>query len=166
MAELVVIAFDTEDAAEKLMAEVGQLQKQYIVTLQDAAVISRSADGKYNVKQATDLVGAGLLGGTFWGMLIGMLFFMPFIGAAIGAASGALSGKLADIGIDKKFIETLNDKLEPGKSAAVLIVDKATPDRVLEAVKGYGGTIVQSSLSEQDQAKLQAALNVAPAATV
>jgi uncharacterized membrane protein len=165
MAELVVVAFDTESAAQNLMKEIAQLQKEYIVELQDAAVITRSADGKYKVEQANDIVGAGLLGGAFWGMLVGMLFLMPFVGAAIGAASGALSGKLADVGIDKRFIEALNDKLEPGKSAALLIVAKATPDRVLDAIKGYGGTIVQSSLSADAQAKLQEALSVKPVAT-
>lgn len=164
MAELVIIAFDDESAAEKLMAEISTLERQYIVQLQDAAVITRSADGRYNVKAAVDVVGAGALGGTFWGLLVGMLFFMPFVGAAIGAASGALSGKLADIGIDQRFIEILSDKLPPGKSAAVLIVEKATPDKVLEAVRGFGGTIVQSSLTAEAQARLQAALNSAPPA--
>lgn len=162
MAELVVIAFDDESAAQKLMTEIALLEKQFIVQLQDAAVITRSADGKYNVKQAVDIVGAGALGGAFWGLLVGMLFLMPFVGAAIGAASGALSGKLADIGIDGRFIEILNDKLPPGKSAAVLIVEKATPDKVLEAIAGYGGTIVQSSLTADAQAKLQTALNSSP----
>jgi uncharacterized membrane protein len=158
-----LIAFDDENAAEKLMAEIATLERQYIVQLQDAAVIARSADGRYQVKQAVDVVGAGALGGAFWGLLVGILFFMPFAGAAIGAASGALSGKLADIGIDQRFIEVLSDKLPPGKSAAVLIVEKVTPDKVLEAVRGFGGTIVQSSLTAEAQARLQAALNSAPA---
>jgi uncharacterized membrane protein len=164
VAELVIVAFDDESAAERLMAEIALLEKQFIVQLQDAAVITRGADGRYRVKQATDIVGVGALGGAFWGLLVGMLFLMPFIGAAIGAASGALSGKLADMGIDQRFIETLGDKLPPGKSAAVLIVDKATPDKVLEAVKGYGGTILQSSLTADAQARLQAALSSTPAA--
>jgi uncharacterized membrane protein len=163
VAELVIIAFDDEGAAEKLMAEISALERQYVVQLQDAAVITRSVDGQYKVKQAVDVVGAGALGGAFWGLLVGFLFLMPFVGAAIGAASGALSGKFADIGIDQRFIEILNDKLPPGKSAAVLIVQKATPDKVLEAIKGYGGTILQSSLTAEAQAKLQEALNSAPA---
>jgi uncharacterized membrane protein len=165
VAELVIIAFDDESAAEKLMGEVALLEKQFIVQLQDAAVITRNLDGHYKVTQATDIVGAGALGGAFWGLLVGMLFLMPFVGAAIGAASGALTGKLADIGIDKRFIDALGDKLPPGKSAAVLIVEKATPDKVLDAVKGFGGTILQSSLTAEAQARLQAALSTpAPAA--
>ncbi|MGD0474779.1 MAG: DUF1269 domain-containing protein [Candidatus Velthaea sp.] len=163
MAELVIIAFDNESAAEKLMAEVATLESQYVVQLQDAAVITRSTDGRYNVKPAVNVVGAGLLGGTFWGLLVGFLFLMPFVGAAIGAAGGALSGKLAELGIDQRFIEILADKLPPGKSAAVLIVEKATPDKVLDAIRGYGGTIVQSSLTAEAQARLQAALSSAPA---
>jgi uncharacterized membrane protein len=162
VAELVVIAFDDSSAADNLMAEISTLEKQYIVQLQDAAVITRAADGRYHVKQAVDIVGAGALGGAFWGLLVGFLFLMPFVGAAIGAASGALSGAFADMGIDQRFIEMLSGKLPPGKSAVVLIVEKATPDKVLEAIAGYGGTIVQSSLTADAQAKLQVALNRPP----
>jgi uncharacterized membrane protein len=64
--------------------ELGQLQKERLVTLDDAAVVVRRQDGKVKVNQATSLVGAGSLGGAFWGMLIGLLFFMPWLGLAVG----------------------------------------------------------------------------------
>jgi uncharacterized membrane protein len=40
-------------------------------------------------------------------------------------------------------------------------VTKATPDKVLEELTGTGGRILKTSLSNEDEAKLQAALNAA-----
>jgi uncharacterized membrane protein len=57
------------------------MQRQNLITLHDAAVVVRSQDGKVKVRQAVNLVGAGALGGAFWGMLIGLLFLAPWLGA-------------------------------------------------------------------------------------
>ncbi len=54
--------------------------------------------------------------------------------------------------------------LIPGSSALfVQVLRKATPDkeRVLEELKGIGGKILKTSLSHEDEAKLQAALSAA-----
>ena len=73
MSDLVVVAFDNETDAEKLQAEMKRLQKEHLITLEDAAVVVRKADGKVKIKQSTSLVGAGALGGAFWGLLIGLV---------------------------------------------------------------------------------------------
>ena len=90
MSELVVVAFDNATEADALMDKLAKLEKQHLVSLDDAAVVVRKADGKVKVKQAQSLVGAGAVGGAFWGMLIGLLFLAPWLGMAIGALSGAL----------------------------------------------------------------------------
>ena len=105
MSEMIVFGFKTETGAEEMRNSLPKLQKQQLITLDDAAVVVRKADGKVKVKQAVDLVGQGALGGAFWGMFIGLLFFMPWMGLAIGAISGALAGKLSDVGVDDDFIK-------------------------------------------------------------
>ena len=74
MANLIVFAFDNETEAERMRDTLVDMQKQQIITLQDAAVVIRRQDGKVKVKQAQSLVGTGALGGSFWGLLIGILF--------------------------------------------------------------------------------------------
>lgn len=113
----------------------------------------RKPDGKVKVKQAVSLVGAGALGGAFWGMLIGIIFWMPWLGMAIGAASGALGGMLQDIGVDDKFIKDVGKTIEPGHSALFLLVVKATTDKVLDELKDFNATVLQTSLSKEDEAK-------------
>jgi uncharacterized membrane protein len=155
MADLIVIAFDDETTAERLRDDLGQLQKEELVGLDDAVVVVRHQDGKVKIKQAVNLVGAGALSGAFWGMFIGILFWMPWLGLAIGAASGALGGKLSDIGIDDDFIKETAETIEPGHSAIFLLVRKATPDKVAQRLEGYHGTVIQTSLSEEQEAKLR-----------
>jgi uncharacterized membrane protein len=155
MSDLVVLAFDTETGAEELRDTLVQLQKQKIVELEDAAVVVRKEDGKVKVKQAVSLVGAGALGGAFWGLLIGLIFWMPWLGMAIGAASGALSGGLSDIGVDDKFIKEVGETIEPGHSALFLLVSKSTPDKLADELKSFDAKVLQTSLSNEDEAKLR-----------
>ncbi|HET6615590.1 MAG TPA: DUF1269 domain-containing protein [Dehalococcoidia bacterium] len=156
MAELVALAFDTEDGAERMRDRLVGLQREHMITLQDAAVVKRSLDGKVKVKQATSLVGAGALGGSFWGMLIGLLFFAPWLGLALGAVTGALAGKFTDIGVDDNFIKEVGSSIRPGNSALFLLVADVTPDRVLDELKDFrGAKVIRTSLSKEQEARLK-----------
>jgi uncharacterized membrane protein len=157
MSSLVVFAFKDEIGAEQMRDELAGLQKQHLITLSDAAVLVRKEDGKVKVKQAVSLVGAGALGGAAWGMLIGLLFWAPWLGLAIGAASGAIAGKLSDTGVDDNFIKEVGETIEPGHSALFLLVEDWTEDKVLDQLTKYDATVLQTSLSEEDEAKLKAA---------
>jgi uncharacterized membrane protein len=155
MANLFVMAFKDETGAEQMRDKLIQLQKTQLITLEDAAVVVRKQDGKVKVKQAVSLVGSGALGGAFWGMLIGIIFWMPWLGLAVGALSGALSGKFTDIGIDDNFIKEVGNTIEPGHSALFLLVRQATTDKVVEELKDFDFTLLQTSLSAEDEAKLK-----------
>jgi uncharacterized membrane protein len=157
MAELFVLAFKDEDGAKGMTKAFEKMQKAQLIELDDAAYVVRREDGKVKVKQANDLVGAGALGGAFWGMLIGLLFFMPWFGLAVGAVTGAIAGKLTDIGIDDDFIKEVGSTIEPGQSALFLMVRRATEDKVMDELKNYDFELLKTSLSEEDEAKLKAA---------
>ena len=157
MSEMIVFTFKDESGAEQMRDSLVALQKEHLITLSDAAVVVRKPDGKVKVKQATSLVGAGALGGAFWGMLIGLLFFMPWLGLAVGAITGALAGKLTDYGIDDDFIKECGSTIEPGHSALFLLVEQWTEDKVMDRLKGFDATVLRTSLSKEDEAKLIAA---------
>lgn len=157
MSELIVLAFKTDTGAAEALSELSALQKQELISLSDAATVVRKADGKVKVKQAVGLVGAGALGGAFWGMLIGLIFWMPWLGLAIGALSGAIAGKFSDIGIDDKFIKEVGATVEPGHSALFMLVERMTDDKVLPELQKYHPTVLRTNLSAEDEAKLKAA---------
>ena len=157
MADLFVWTFDTETGAASACDELAGLQEERLLELEDAAVVIRRPDGKVKVKQAADLVGAGALGGTFWGMLIGVLFLAPWMGAAIGAMPCPPPGKMQDYGIDDEFIKRVGNQIEPGHSAVFMLMQSWTEARVLERLRRLGGQIIYTSLSEKDEANLKAA---------
>lgn len=157
MANLVVFAFDNELGAHKTLEEVERLQAGNLITVDDAATAVRYAGGKVKVKQAKSMAGVGALGGAFWGMLFGLLFFVPFLGMAVGAATGALFGKATDYGINDDFIREVSDAVQPGNSALFLLVRDAQFEKVVEALKPYGGHIIHTSLSKNEEAQLKEA---------
>ncbi len=167
MAELVVVGFEDPNEADRALTELARLQKEYLIDLEDAVVAIRGPDGKLRLKQSVDLVGVGAasgsLWGAMWGSLVGILFMNPLIGlatgAALGAGAGALSGSLADYGIDDEFIRSIGDTLQPNTSALFVLLRKVQPEKVLEEMKGFRGRVLRSSLSPEQEARLQAALS-------
>jgi uncharacterized membrane protein len=158
MSDLIVVGFKDEFKADEVMNELRRLQSEYLVDLEDAAVVVRNQEGKVKIKQAQELVAAGAVSGSYWGLLLSVLFFNPIF-ALVGAAAGALSGALTDIGIDDNFMRDLGSTIEPGTSAIFVLVRKSTPDRVLENLSKFEGKVLRTSLSKEDEAKLQAALS-------
>ncbi len=158
MSQLIAIAYPDLFKAEEVRLTLWKLQKEYLLELEDAVVVTRDARGKVRLNQAVNLTAAGAVSGGFWGTIVGMMFLSPLFGAALGASSGAIAGALSDAGIDDQLMKTLAAKMEPGTSALFVLVRKATPDKVIKAIERFGGTILQSSLSHEDEAKLQKAL--------
>ena len=161
MSTLVIIGYDDEFKAEEVRLKLRKLQKDYLIDLEDAVVAVKNTKGKVKLHQAINLTAAGAIGGGFWGSLIGLIFLNPLLGAAIGATAGAVSGALSDVGINDKFMKDLADVMNPGSSALFVLVRKSTPDKVLDELKGSGGKVLKTSLSHDDEAKLQAALSAA-----
>src|SRR6056297_1990305 len=151
MSSLVVLRFSDIGGAEAMRDRMYELQKRELVKLEDAAVVVRNENGRAKVKQAHSLVGAGALGGAFWGMLIGLLFFAPWLGLIAGAAGGALAGKMGDIGVDDSFIKEVSDAIEPGNSALFLLTRDAQIDRIREELSDVEFEIIQTNLSPEDE---------------
>jgi uncharacterized membrane protein len=158
---LVVIEYTDQYKAEEMLLKLRRLQKEYLIDLEDAVVAVKDEKGKIKLHQSINLTAHGAASGGFWGALIGLLFLNPLLGMAMGATAGAVSGALSDVGIEDRFMKELAAGLQPGGSALFVLVRKATPERVLEEVQGSGGKILRTSLTHEDEAKLQAALNAA-----
>ena len=159
MRKLIAVTYDTEFKAEEVRLQFLKMQKSYLVSLEDAVVVEKKQNGKAKLHQMYNLTASGAVGGGFWGVLIGLIFMNPLLGLVVGAGAGAVAGALSDVGINDDA-----EKLTPGTSALFVLVDSDLTDKVLDALRGTGGTVLQSSLSHEDEAKLQAALNSARAA--
>jgi len=143
---MVVMTFSNEYTADQVRDRLVELQKAHLIKVDDAVVVVRGQDGKVKVKQAANLAGAGALSGAFWGMLIGL---------AVGAAIGAVAGSMRDYGIDDTFIKEVGNAIQPGTSAIFVLVQQVTVDKVVEQLRPFGGKIVRTSLSAENEAKLK-----------
>jgi uncharacterized membrane protein len=161
MSTFAAIAYDEPHKAQEVRLALVKLQQEYLIDMEDAVVAVKNEEGKIKLHQAVNLTAAGAVSGGFWGSLIGLLFLNPLLGAAVGASAGAVSGALSDLGISDDFMKKLADGLQPNTSVLFVLVRKATPDKVVDEIKQYGGTVLQTSLSHDDEAKLQAALDEA-----
>jgi uncharacterized membrane protein len=160
MATLVAIGYPDQGTAEQARQTVQGLEADLVIQADQVASISRDGDGKYHVHTTHGgaSAGGGAIWGSFWGLLFGLLFFVPFAGLALGAGFGALFGHLGEKGIDKAFQEQVRDYVKPGTSALFMVIEKATPDKAVAALEQYGGTVIKTSLSDEDTKKLQDAL--------
>jgi uncharacterized membrane protein len=154
MAHLVVLGVDNRDDAERLFDLAGDLARQELLQLEDAAYAYRDDKGKVRIHQAISLTGAGAASGALWGTLIGLIFLMPVAGLAVGAGTGALAGKLADVGINDDTIKQIGSQLEQGRAAVFLLARSATVDRVIEAIKPFNPTVIQTNLTRDREEEL------------
>lgn len=163
MSTLIAVGYDDPFKAEEVRMKLQKMQQAYLIDLEDAVVAVKNARGKIKLEQPINLTALGAASGGFWGALIGMIFLAPLFGLAVGAVAGAVSGALRDVGINDQFMKDLASTMKPNTSALFVLVRKATPDRVLEELKGTGGKILQSSLSHEEIDRLQNVLAEAPA---
>ena len=159
MSDLVFIAFDNEKQAEEVRDKVLEMQREYLIEVDDAVVVVRDQNGRVKLNQLMHPAAGGAVAGAFWGMLIGWLFLMPVAGAAVGAAGGALGGALVDVGInDQDMKQQANEALKPGTAGLFLLIRKMTTDKVLEDLKGVGGTVIRTSFDHAKEDALKTAL--------
>jgi uncharacterized membrane protein len=155
MATLTVWGFSDADSADRVRDKVVGLQRQELITIHDAVVVTWPADKKKpKTKQALSTAGVGAAGGAFWGLLFGVIFFVPFFGMAVGAAMGALSGSLKDFGIDDTFIDSVRGQVTPGTSALFLLSSDAVVDRVKAELAGEEMKLIATNLSLDDEQTL------------
>jgi uncharacterized membrane protein len=166
MATLVAIGYPDQGTAEQARQTVDALEGDLIIQASQVASISRDLEGRYHVHTTHGgaATAGGAIWGGFWGLLFGLLFFIPFAGWAMGAGMGALFGHLGEKGIDKAFQQQVRDHLQPGTSALFMVIEQVTPDKAIAALQQYGGTVIRTSLSDEDTKRLQDALQ--PAAPV
>ncbi len=157
MSNLIVMTFNTPDEARNVRQTLRELERNGRVSLDDAAVIVKDADGKLNVDNEVDRgVKMGAIGGGLLGLLLSFLF--PLAGIVVGAAGGALVGRMADLGIDQQFVQDVSTALQPISSALFVIVRDPNPDIVVAVLEPYQGRLHHTTLNPTVEAELRRAL--------
>jgi uncharacterized membrane protein len=153
MGNLFVVGFDEPHEAEEVRLKLQKLQSEGLLDLADMVVAVKDETGKAKLHRAGDLMADASVFHGFGGSLANLIL--------LNATTGVASGALADLGITDRFMKELTATLIPSSSALFVLTRTPTPDRdrVLEELKGLGGKIFTTSLSHEDQTRLQAALS-------
>jgi uncharacterized membrane protein len=162
MSDLIIIGYPDETTAQKVWEELVRLERDYLVDLDDAAIIRRDRKGKLHITTpAHHAVAWGTFSGLFWGVLIGLIFLFPLaplVGVA-GGIMGAALGAAENLGMKDDFKQRVRDMIQPGTSAILVILRKATLDKFVDALRPYGGTILQTSLPRDAEQQLMRSLH-------
>ncbi|MFN5194776.1 MAG: DUF1269 domain-containing protein [Cyanobacteriota bacterium] len=136
MSTLLVVGFPTCEEAEQVRRELAAIQREQLISLDDAVVVEHDSNGRVHLHQAVNLTGAG-----------------------VGAASGALS----DLGIDDGFLREVGDTLPQGSAALCVLAREAAPDRVIERLRTHAphARLLRTNLSHADEAELRRLLEKA-----
>ena len=157
MSELVAIAYPDERQASAVMDAIKRLDEAGTLDLDDAVAVAKDREGRIQVAGATSHMARGAAGGLLLGAVLGMIFVAPVVGALFGAASGALAGSFHDVE-QNDFVRQVGDNLKPGSSAILMLVSKADPEKTLAALHQYGGKVMRTTLPDDAEARLRAAL--------
>lgn len=132
MSQLTAIAFDDRHQAGRVLDMLRQLEKDDLVSIDDALVLIRDEDGKLRRSQGIDdaLPGvAATAGGAGLGLLLGAVAALPIAGLAAG---GLLAHQMIARGQLARRVRQFNSAIEPGMSA-LFIVGKANDAELLIA---------------------------------
>lgn len=157
MSDLIVIGYDDPQTARKAYDQVLAMRSNFIVELRGLAIVTVDADGKTHVDTPERVVANSAIGGALFGLLFGVLFLVPGLGI-LGGALGALFGLLNKSGINQAFREQVQQMLQPGHAAVVIMASKITEDKFTAEMAQFGGQVLKTSLSEDAERELADAM--------
>jgi uncharacterized membrane protein len=147
MATVTVLKFADPEGAERALAQIHSLQKDHLIKVHDAAIVSWPAGKKSpKTRQLVDLVRLGAMS---------VIFMAPILGLAVGGAFGALGGSLRDYGIDDEFIARVRGTVTEGTSALFLMTSDAVMDRVTERMRDTPFEVIATNLSREQEDRLR-----------
>lgn len=155
LTDMVALAFDGIDTAEKARDKLIDLNNQFLLDLKQVVVVERREDGKVKIKDEHRLTGLGALGGAFWGLLIGLIFLIPAAGFVIGTISGAIAGHFTKYGISKEYMQQIQAAIQPGDSALFILADNVKMDRVIPQLTEFHPRVIRTSLTSAQEAELR-----------
>jgi uncharacterized membrane protein len=155
--ELVALVFPTPDRAEQALTLAKERVSGGKLSPIDAAVLTKSANGKVSYRQEHDVSGGrgaavGAIAGSVTGLLGGPVGVV--IGAAAGGAIGGATGRWVDTGVPDRYLDDLGRALQPGGSALVVLVHPVSVDALVQALEPLGGTVLRQLLTDDMIAQL------------
>ncbi len=153
--QVIVAAFDGMDSAKEAFDDLKQLEKEKSIKIENAAILRKDHDSKLHIRDVKDMTGTrGAVLGGVTGAVVGVIAGPVGWVALGGAAIGGLVAKLKDGGFDNSRLEQWGDRLQPGTSAIVAVIDHTWVRDVEAALKEDAREIMTMEISDEIAAQL------------
>ena len=144
---------DNDTNAYQALTELAQLDSQHQIEIVGAAVITRDADGRVDVKSevGNDFYMGTASGGTI-GLLLGILGGP--LGVLLGGTYGALAGSLFDIddaSTTESVLGEISKQVQPTRTAVLAQVTEQSPQVIDTAMTRLGGEVTRAPVFEVEQ---------------
>ena len=150
---LMAVLFEgNEYGAGYALHQLDNLEKNYLVDLEEAAIIKRRKDGLVQLHQMVHFSMDGDWEGTSWADFVALLCSGPLKMEAVNVAQNNLGDLLegADHGIEEVFIKDLKEGIKPGSSVLLILVRSLTQDRFFKELQTLKGRLLKTFfLNEQ-----------------
>ena len=150
--EIVAAVFEKPEKAEERLDYLKDLEKQKVFKIRNSAVLVKDESGETTFKESDDV---GPRRGTIFGAISGGLIGLVAgpVGAVIGAAAGAGTGRWAarriDMGFPEDSLQKLEERLQPGGSALVVLVEHEWKKPMSESLADMDGLIFHQVLTDE-----------------
>jgi len=149
--ELLAYVFDDPLKADEALDQIKQLQRSKSLKILSAAVVVKEQDGKTSVKEVGDMsAGGGAKRGALIGGALAVLGPVGIIAGVVGGAVvGGVAAKVSDSGFKNKFLALAQERIKPGTSGLLVVVEHDWVNSLADVLSGLPGVMVQTTLTDK-----------------
>jgi uncharacterized membrane protein len=161
--DMIVAAFPDQKAADEALKKLKEAQKKGLIRIDNAAVLTKDANGKVHIKETADMGGGkgaaiGGVAGAAIGLIAGPALLVPIV---VGGLIGGLAAKLRDSGFSNKRLASIGESLKPGSSAIIAVVEHVWVKAVEEQLANEATELVVAELKADVADQLEKGHSVA-----
>ncbi len=155
--ELMASIYKDEDAAKTILDALQRMHRASTITLADAAMVTKDADGKLHIKETREVTtGKGARRGALIAGVMGLFFPPGLIASALaGGLIGGAWGRLRDTGIKTGAMKDLGSSLEPENAAVVALAEPQFVELIVETMETYPGKFLRHGFSAEEAAQIE-----------
>jgi uncharacterized membrane protein len=155
------IVYSETSRAGKVLKALKQMRSPKLIDLESAVYVTRDGRGRTQLREPGFRRKKNTIGDSITGLVAGSILLAPIGGVTLAEATDTVKHKLANLHVDRSFTEAVRTELQPDSSAIFILIQKASPSEVIPRITPYGGTVLETFLSEVDKTRLEEAIRAA-----
>ncbi len=155
--ELMAAVYVDEEGAKTILDTLERMHRASNITLADAAIVMKDADGKLKIKETREVTAAkGAKRGAVVTGVLGLIFPPALIASVLaGGVIGGAWGRLRDTGIKTGRMKDLGNSLEPGNAAVIALAEPQFVELIVETMETYPGKFLRHGFSAEEAAQIE-----------